>query len=73
MTSHYTLYDVISHHDVTCIALECCSCDFCVAVGCIPKLWFKKIKYSNKYIFISYILAWNDLKPMAGVNNTCTR
>ncbi len=36
MMSHYTLYYVISHHDVTWIALECCSCDFCVAVGCIP-------------------------------------
>ncbi len=54
MTSHYTLCDVISHHDVTWIVLECCSCDFCVAMGCIPTLWFKKIKYSNKYIFISY-------------------
>ncbi len=64
MTSHYTLYDVISHHDATWIALECCSCNFCVAVGCIPTLCLKKIKYSNKYISISYILAWNDLKPL---------
>ncbi len=62
--SHYTLYDVISDHDITWIALECCSCDCYVEVGCIPTLWFKKIKYSNKYIFISYILAWNDLKPL---------
>ncbi len=26
----------------------------------------KKTKYSNKYIFISYMLAWNDLKPLNG-------
>ncbi len=38
MTSHYTLYDIISHHGVTWIALECSSYDFCVAVGCIPTL-----------------------------------
>ncbi len=33
-------------------------------MGCIPTLWFRKIKYSNKYIFISYILTWNGLKPL---------
>ncbi len=64
MTSHYTLYDVISHYDITWIALEYCSDDICVAAGCIPTLWFKIIKYSNKYVFISYILASNDIKPL---------
>ncbi len=63
MMSHYTLYDVISYHDVTWIALECYSCDFCVAVGGIPTL-IEKNKIRNKYIFVSYILAWNDLKRL---------
>ncbi len=64
MTSHFTLYDVINHHDVKWIVLECCSGDLYVAVGCIPTLLLKKKKYSNKYIFISYILSWNDIKSL---------
>ncbi len=38
MILQYILYDVISQHDVTWIALDSCSCDFCVAEGCIPTL-----------------------------------
>ncbi len=57
MMSYYTLYDVISHHDVTLIALECCSCDFCVAVGCIPTLRLKKKNtVINTYLSLIYYL-----------------